>query len=184
MSIAITDEHRALAQTVADFLRKHGARAAARALLEAQSDQLPAFWGELSELGWLGLHLPEEHGGSGFGLPELVVVAEQLGRAIAPGPFVPTVTASAVIAAVAPEEIQARLLPALADGSAIGAVALAGQVRITDGSASGAAGVVLGGHLADVLVVAVGDDVAIVDCRAGGVTAEVPANLDPGRRAA
>jgi alkylation response protein AidB-like acyl-CoA dehydrogenase len=49
-----------------------------------------------------GLHLPEEHGGSGYGLPELVVVVEELGRAIAPGPFVPTVIASAVVAAAAP----------------------------------------------------------------------------------
>src|SRR5215468_8747343 len=85
MSIAITDEHRALAKT--------GARAAARVQLEAETDSLPAFWRELAELGWLGLHVPEEHGGSGFGLPELVIVAEEMGRAVAPGPFVSTVTA-------------------------------------------------------------------------------------------
>ena len=58
----------------------------------------PRFWQDLVELGWLGLHVDEEHGGSGFGLPELVVVIEELGRAVAPGPFVPTVIASAVIA--------------------------------------------------------------------------------------
>ena len=100
-----------------DFLAKRGARGAARALLEAESEELPAFWPELSELGWLGLHLPEEHGGSGFGLPELVIVAEEMGRAVAPGPFVPTVTASAVIAAIGSPQAQASLLPGLADGS-------------------------------------------------------------------
>ena len=48
MSIAITEEHRALAQTVAGFLTKHQSRAAARALLEAETEPLPAFWAELA----------------------------------------------------------------------------------------------------------------------------------------
>ncbi len=184
MSIAITDEHRALAQTVSDFLAKNGARAAARALLDAEREELPSFWREVGELGWLGLAVPEEHGGSGFGLPELVIVAEEMGRAVAPGPFVPTVTASAVIAAAGSPQVQARLLPGLADGSSVGAVALGGDVRVSGGKASGSAGVVLGGHLADVLVVPAGDDIAIVNCRDGGVSVQVPANLDPARRSA
>src|ERR1700733_2472778 len=99
MPIAISDDHQALAQTVSEFLAARGARAAARNLLEAKTDGLPDFWGEVGKLGWLGLHLPEEYGGSGFGLPELVIVVEQFGRAVAPGPFVPTVIASAGIAA-------------------------------------------------------------------------------------
>src|SRR5258706_935904 len=111
MSIAITDEHRALAQTVSDFLDKNGARAAARALLDAEREELPSFWREVGELGWLGLAVPAEHGGAGFGLPEPVIVAEEMGRAVAPGPFVPTVTASAVIAAAGSPQVQARLLP-------------------------------------------------------------------------
>ena len=184
MSIAITDEHRELAKTVSGFLTARGARAANRALLEADSEQLPEFWSELGGLGWLGLHLPEEHGGSGFGLSELVIVAEEMGRAVAPGPFIPTVTASAVLAAIGPADAQAKLLPGLADGSVRGAVALGGDVHVTGGAASGPAGVVLGGHLADVLLVGTGDDVAIVDCRAGGISVTVPANLDPARRAA
>jgi alkylation response protein AidB-like acyl-CoA dehydrogenase len=184
MSIAIADEHRELAKTAADFLAKHGARSAARALLEAEKEELPTYWRELAGLGWLGLHIPEEHGGSGFGLPELVIVAEEMGRAIAPGPFIPTVTASAVIAAAGAPDARARLLPGLADGSLIGAVALGGDVTYSAGTVSGPVGAVLGGHLADVLLVTVGEDVAIVDCRGGGVTAEVPANLDPARRAA
>jgi alkylation response protein AidB-like acyl-CoA dehydrogenase len=184
MSIAITEDQRALASTVSDFLGKHGALPAARALLEAQTEPLPAFWGELAELGWLGVHLPEEHGGSGFGLPELVVVVEEMGRAVAPGPFVPTVIASAVIAAIAPADAQARLLPGLASGSVIGAVALGAEVTVLNGAAHGSAGVVLSGHLADVLLVAAGEDVLMVETGAGGVQADVPANIDPVRRAA
>jgi len=183
MSLAITEDHRALAQSVSDFLAKHQARAAARALLEA-SDALPEYWSELAQLGLLGLHISEDHGGSGYGLPELLIVAEQLGRAIAPGPFVPTVIASAMIAAAAPGDLQRRLLPALADGSVIGAVSLGGQVTYGGGTASGKAGAVIGGHLADVLLLPAGDDVLVVETASGGVTAKVPANLDPSRRAA
>jgi hypothetical protein len=184
MSIAITDEHRSLAQTVSDFLRNTGARAANRALLTADTEELPAVWTEMGKLGWLGLHLPEEHGGSGFGLSELVIVAEEFGRAVAPGPFVPTVIASAALAATGSDDQQAKWLPGLADGSIVGSIALSGDVTVTGGTASGSAGVVLGGHLANLLLVAVGDDVAVVDCRNGGVTIKEPANMDPARRSA
>jgi hypothetical protein len=184
MSIAITEEHRALAQTVAGLLTKHQSRAVARSLLGADADALPAFWAELSGLGLLGLHISEECGGSGFGLSETLVVAEQMGRYLAPGPFVPTVIASAVLAVAGPDDLQKRLLPALADGSMIGAVALGGQVTYADGAATGKAGVVISGHLADVLLVPAGDDVLVIEKSAGGVQAEVPANLDQSRRAA
>ena len=182
MPIAITEDHLALAETVADFLTKREARAGARALLEAADEPLPSWWGELAELGWLGLHVPEELGGSGFSLEELVVVLEQFGRAVAPGPFVPTVIASAVLAAVGGEAATAHL-PALADGSKVGAVALAGDVTISGGTASGNAGNVLGGGLARVLLVATGDDVAVIEV-GDGVTVDVPRNMDPTRRTA
>ena len=184
MSIAITEEHRALAQTVAGLLTKHQSRAAARGLLTEEADPRPAFWAELSGLGLLGLHISEEHGGSGFGLAETLVVAEQMGRYLAPGPFVPTVITSAVLAVAGPDDLQKRLLPALADGSVIGAVALGGEVIYANGAATGKAGVVISGHLADVLLVPAGDDVLVVEKSAGGVQAEVPANLDQSRRAA
>src|SRR5215207_4711381 len=99
MAIAITEDHKELARTAADLLQRRQARAAARALLEADDEPLPAIWKDAVDLGWLGLHIPEEHGGSGYGLEELVVVVEELGKAVAPGPFVPTVIVSAVLAA-------------------------------------------------------------------------------------
>jgi alkylation response protein AidB-like acyl-CoA dehydrogenase len=182
MSIAITEDHRTLEATAADLLAKRGAREAARALLEAPDEAMPALWDDLVGLGWLGLHVPEEHGGSGYGLEELVVVVEQMGRVVAPGPFVPTVIASAVLAAVGGEAAAAHL-PGLADGSLTGAVALGGSVTVTDHLASGSAGNVLGGGLAKVLLVATGDDVALVEV-GEGVAVDVPPNLDPTRRTA
>jgi alkylation response protein AidB-like acyl-CoA dehydrogenase len=181
MSIAITEDHRALASTASDFLLKHDARGAARALLEAPTEERPTFWADLSALGWQGLHLPEEHGGSGYGIEELVVVVEELGRAVAPGPFVPSAIASAVLAAAGDDATKARFLPGLADGSTTAAVALEADVELRDGALHGSAGVVLGAGLAQVLLVAVGDDVAVVEA-GEGMRVDVPANLDPTRR--
>jgi len=182
MSIAITDDHRALAETATELLTKRDARGAARSLLEAPTEDLPELWGELVGVGWLGLHLPEDLGGSGYGLEELAVVVEALGRAVAPGPFVPTVIASAVIAAAADESTRSSLLPGLADGSVAAGIAVAGTVTVADGKASGSA-VVLGGGLAKLLVLPAGDDVVVVEV-GDGVTVETPANLDSTRRSA
>jgi alkylation response protein AidB-like acyl-CoA dehydrogenase len=184
MSIAISEEHRALAESVAGFLTDHQSRAAARALLTAETEELPGFWPELAGLGLLGLHIPEDLGGSGFGLAETLVVAEQLGRHLAPGPYVPTVIASAVLAAAGSDDLKKKLLPGLADGSVIGAAALGGDVTSEGGTATGKAGVVLSGHLADVLLVPSGDDVLVIEKSAGGYQADVPANVDQSRRAA
>ena len=186
MSIAITEDHRALGQTASDFLAKHDSRGAARALLEAETEAetLPPFWGDIAELGWLGLHLPEDLGGSGFGLPELIVVVEELGRAVTPGPFVPTVIASAVIDSVGGDELKRRLLPGLADGSVFAGVGLTSDISVSGGKAAGSAPAVLGGGLAQILVLPAGDDAIVVDLAAGGVTVETPLNLDPTRRSA
>ncbi len=181
MPIAITEDHRALGQTASDFLAKHDSRGAARALLDSDSEVLPPFWGDLVSLGWLGLHLPEERGGSGFGLPELVVVVEELGRAVTSGPFLPTVIASACIDAA---DVAAHVLPGLADGSLFGGVALVSNITVSGGKAAGTAPAVLGGGLAHVLVLPAGDDAIVVDATASGVRVSVPANLDPTRRSA
>ena len=180
MSIAITEDHRSLADTVSSFADKRVLRGAARALLESPSDAPPAFWSEFAELGWLGLHLPEEFGGSGYGMEELVLVVEELARADSPGPFVPTVIASAVIAASGDEAMKARLLPGFADGSTIGAAALGGSVSVSGSTASGDAGVVLGAATASVILIGVGDDVAVVEV-GDGVTIDTPPSLDPTR---
>ena len=183
MAIAITEDHRSLATTAAEFLQKREARRASRDLLEADTEPMPAMWDDIINLGWLGLHVPEEYGGSGYGIEELVVVVEELAKAVAPGPFVPTAIASAVLAAVADDDTKKRLLPGLADGSVTGAVALGGSVTISGDTASGAAGTVLGGGLAKIILVPSGDDIAIVEV-GDGVDVAVPRNMDPTRRSA
>ncbi|GJO95944.1 acyl-CoA dehydrogenase FadE22 [Mycobacterium marinum] len=182
MGIALTDDHRELAEVARAFLTSQKARWAARSLLDSPDESRPPFWQDMVELGWLGLHIDERHGGSGYGLPELVVVVEELGRAVAPGPFVPTVIASAVLAKKGSDEQQTRLLPGLIDGTVTAGIGLDGNVRVENGVASGDAGIVLGAGLAELLLVAAGDDVLVLDRGRSGVSVEVPDNFDPTRR--
>lgn len=182
MGIALTDDHRELAEVARAFLTSQKARPAARALLDSPDETRPTFWPDIVELGWLGLHVDEEHGGSGYGLPELVVVIEELGRAVAPGPFVPTVIASAVIAKDGSAEQKSRLLPGLIDGTVTAGIGLDSRVQVNDGVAEGEAGVVLGAGLAELLLIAAGDDILLLDRGRDGVSVEVPDNLDPTRR--
>jgi len=186
MGIALTDDHRELAEVARAFLTSQKARWAGRSLLDAADEGRPGFWQNLVELGWLGLHVDEEHGGSGYGLPELVVVIEELGRAVAPGPFVPTVIASAVIAKDGTAEQKSRLLPGLIDGTVTAGIGLDSKVEVKGGPknrvADGDAGIVLGAGLAELLLIAAGDDVLVLDRGRDGVSVDVPDNFDPTRR--
>lgn len=184
MSIAISDDHTMLASSASDLLEARGARLAARELLEAPTETRPALLDDVVELGWLGLHVVEEYGGSGFGLEELVVVVEELGRAVAPGPVIPTVIASGVIGMVADDATRSTWLPGMATGATFAGIAPHAEVTVdAAGAVSGTAPAVLGGGLADVIVVPVGDDVAVVEV-GDGVDVRVPQNLDPTRRSA
>ena len=163
MSIALTEDHQELARVARAFLDSNDARGESRALLEAPSDRLPSFWKEMAELGWMGLHVDEAHGGQGFGLPELSIVLEALGFAMAPGPFLPTTLAAALVAECGSNAAREEFLPGLAEGSLVGAVGLGGDLtRDADGRLHGSAGLVLGAEVAGLFVLCVGDDVVLV----------------------
>ena len=184
MPIAITDEHQELGATVRGVLTAHGSLAANRALLEADAEVRPSYWQEMADLGWLGIHLPEEHGGAGAGLSELVVVLDELGRQVAPGPYLPTVLASAVIARCGSDEQRAYFLPGLADGSVVAALALGGSLTLTDGVLDGDGGIVLGGAGADLVLLRAGEDLVALPRGADGLTLRGAKDLDPSRRSA
>ncbi|MFF0862880.1 acyl-CoA dehydrogenase [Nonomuraea sp. NPDC003560] len=171
MAIGLSEEHEALRDSVSGWAERN----IPSELLRSGSDERPPFWPGLAEQGLLGLHLPEESGGSGYGLLEAAVAVEALAEKLAPGPYVPTVLASAVIHASKRHD----LLEALADGTLTGAVALSGSLtgsRADDGSlvVSGTADPVLSGSLADVLVLPVttseGEEWIAVDASAVTVT--------------
>jgi len=178
MAIGLTEEHEALAASVRGLAERHiTAQVVREAVESAEHPRRPRFWQALADQGLLGLHLPEEYGGQGFGLVEQAVALEELGRALAPGPYVPTVLAAAAIAAYASKEAKAALLPGLADGSRTAAVALRGDFTAApggDGGAriSGAAETVLCATQADLLVLPLGEDRwAVVDAEAAQITA-------------
>jgi len=183
MSIALTEEHRELSRVARAFLDSNGARGESRALLEAPSDRLPSFWKEMAALGWMGLHFDEAHGGQGFGLSELSVVLEALGFAMAPGPFLPTTLAAALVAECGSDAAHDALLPGLADGSLVGAVGLGGDLAYDrNGRLHGSAGLVLGAEVAQIFAICVGDDVALLTPDLAGLSLEPQKNLDPSRR--
>ena len=168
MTLGISDDHVALHDTARRWVTNHCPPAVARAYLDDAPEILPPFWDDLASLGWLGLHLPEDVGGSGYGLAELAVVLEELGRACAPGPFLPTVLASAAIDRLGDDDIRTSLLPGLADGSVRGAVAFSMPV--------------LGAGLADLLIVPAEGGWNVVD--AADLTITPRTNLDVTRRVA
>ncbi|HEU5156460.1 MAG TPA: acyl-CoA dehydrogenase [Streptosporangiaceae bacterium] len=169
MAIGVTEEHEALAASVRAFTERHVSRQVVRAAVPPDSPDSavaaapaeparPEFWEALAAQGLLGLHLPEDQGGQGFSLVELAVAVEEFGRALVPGPYVPTVLASAVIAAAEPRKPLPELAE-LADGSRTAAVALTGALtgrRTARGlTLDGTVEPVLGAAAADLLVLPV-----------------------------
>ena len=120
MAIGIRDEHEELRTAVQGWAEARLVNDAVRAALESDSDVLPPYWGDLAEQGLLAIHLAEEFGGQGAGLVELAVVAEELGRAAAVGPWDTTAIVAGVLASsgMASESDSVRtLLVGLADGT-------------------------------------------------------------------
>ena len=181
-ALAITEEHNDLADAAIGQLNRLNSRAAARATLEGGSAHPAEIWSAGKDLGWNGLAIAEEHGGSGFGLAELAVVLEVQGRELCPGPFLPTVATAVVIDRCASDSVRAQLLPGLADGSTVGALGLSGGITVgSDLVVTGESPAVLGAPDADVLVLIAGNDLVIVDGTAEGVTVTALEPMDTTR---
>jgi alkylation response protein AidB-like acyl-CoA dehydrogenase len=165
--LAITEDHRELGDVVRAFSTSNGLRAQARAALDGSGDG-GALWQKIAAQGWLGLHVSEEYGGSGYTLAEAAVVADELGYAISPAPFLPSIVASATLAEAGTEAQRKGHLAGLADGSVIAGVALSGSVTLDGGTLTGEASGLLAGSAATLLLVRVGDDLVIVDAGADG----------------
>jgi 3-oxochol-4-en-24-oyl-CoA dehydrogenase len=173
MALGLTDEHLQLAETIRRWAQRNCppevVRAAADGPDSGSARYLESLAPGLAEQGVLGLHVPDDDGGQGYGLPELTVALEELGRALVPGAFLPTVFASAALVAAG---VTGKVITGLADGSKTGAVSLAPgltAVREATGTA-GAVGIsasdaglvvegesspVLGGSMADVVILPV-----------------------------
>ncbi|MDY6996655.1 MAG: acyl-CoA dehydrogenase [Actinomycetota bacterium] len=181
-ALAITEEHQDLAEAVTGQLTRLQTLGRARASLEGGSRNPADIWSAATELGWTGLAIAEDHGGSGFGLAELAVVLECQGRQLCPGPFLPSAAAGVVIDRCAADSVRAELLPALATGRSVAALGVSGTVSVgSDLVLTGEHPTVLGAPEADVLVLTAGADVVIVDAAADDVTVTALETLDTTR---
>ncbi|MGW6656720.1 acyl-CoA dehydrogenase [Rhodococcus sp. NPDC055024] len=155
MTIGLSEEDRDLRDSVRGWAARHATPTVIREAVEAKIETRPQLWNGLAEQGLLGLHIAEEFGGAGYGLVELAIVVEELGRSMVPGPFLPTIVLSAVLSDAG---VSGRL-PALVDGSTLGAVALQpGSLKIArhgdTATLSGTSSQILGGHVGDVFLLA------------------------------
>jgi alkylation response protein AidB-like acyl-CoA dehydrogenase len=167
MPLAITDDHRELADVAKSMVAGRGGAANARSILLDAAEpgrwwEHDALWKEIVSTGWLGLHVDERFGGQGYGLPELTIVLEQLGRAAIGGPFLPTVAVSAVIAEVGNDEQHQRWLPQLVSGDAVAGIGTESAAQLTDSTVTADAVATLGEASADVFLVPVGEDLVLV----------------------
>lgn len=197
MNFDFSDDQKALAAQARKFLADKSDRDVVRRVLDVPSIAFDAdLWKAIAEMGWLGVAIPEEYGGLGLGKLELCLLAEETGRALAPTPFSSTVyfLAESVLLAGS-EEQKRRLLPKIAAGECIGALAVSegpgaptpNSVQTTfDGSfLSGIKIPVTDGDIADFAVVLAREgastSLVLVDLSQSAVSKEVLTTVDPTR---
>jgi alkylation response protein AidB-like acyl-CoA dehydrogenase len=199
-----TEEHDALRQTVRAFLAKRSDEKAVRAAMVTERGYDPDVWKQLAEeLGLVGLIVPEEHGGAGFGPVELLIVMEEMGRALLCAPYLGTsVVAAQALLTCADAVTQKELLPKIASGAAIVSVAFAepngrwdlGGVSLrakgtgANATLDGEKTLVLDGLAADVLLVVAKSDAGLellrVNANASGLSRSAIPPLDLTRKLA
>ena len=206
MDFHFSPEQQQLKHQARRYLADHCGRSAQRAVLDGPASFDAALWQGLAAQGYLGAAIPEAYGGLGAGYLELCVIAEELGRALAPVPFSSSIALAAELLLCAGSEGQKqRWLPLLASGQKIGTLALterAGQFMpsslscsVADGRLSGLKLPVADGDIADFAVVAAHDSrpgaaqpdgapacsLFLVDLHGAGVQRETVPSIDPTR---
>ncbi len=125
MNFGFTEEQDHLRKTARDFLTEHASMKRVREVMEdAEATYDAALWRKMAELGWHGLAFPEATGGAELTLIEQCIVLEELGRVLAPTPYLPTAIAADAILQIGGEEQQATWLPRIATGEVKATLAL------------------------------------------------------------
>lgn len=198
MNFDFSEEQKLLQTTARDYLEDRAPLGLARSVLESPAPMSRELWEGAAELGWLGAAIPEGYGGAGFGPAELVLIAEELGRALAPIPFVTSAAVADAILTAGTDEQRRRHLPGFAAGERIGALALAearGVVRPEsvrarrrrDGTLAGAKIGVADGAAANLALVLAREDsgrLALVLAELGEAARTVDESIDPSRPSA
>ncbi|MHC4355722.1 MAG: acyl-CoA dehydrogenase family protein, partial [Planctomycetota bacterium] len=116
----MTEDQLRLQKAARDFLADNCPKELVRSLNDSEEGHSPELWQKMAELGWMGLLLPEEYGGIDWSVMEMVVLMEEMGYNICPGPFISTTILGSLPLLMAGSEDQKReLLPKVADGELI-----------------------------------------------------------------
>jgi acyl-CoA dehydrogenase len=174
MNFDFSEDTTQMREDVAGFLRDQIPSGAVRRHAETGAPFDRKLWSAMAAMGWLGVSIPETYGGSGLGYEALCMLAEEIGRALAPVPFSSSICLAAEALLLFGSEAQKhKWLPKIADGSAVGAFALAegaGEpaataitLRFADGKLFGQKRPVFEAPGADVFIVAArsGSDVGL-----------------------
>jgi alkylation response protein AidB-like acyl-CoA dehydrogenase len=124
MDLALNETQLMLQSMAREFLMNEVPKATVRAIDESATGFSAELWRKIADLGWTGMAVPEEHGGTGNSLTDLASVFEALGEAACPSPLLSQVLASHLIQAVATPDQQAALLPMIATAERLFAVAI------------------------------------------------------------
>src|SRR5437762_6611047 len=117
MDFGFNEEQEMLRKSARDFVAKECAMTYVRQMMEDERGFRDEQWQQMAGLGWMGLILPEEHGGAGLDFVDLIVVLEEMGRVVQPGPFFSTVVLGGVALLEGGSAVQKKeLLPKLAAG--------------------------------------------------------------------
>ena len=204
MNFDFSDDQKQLRDEARRFLAEKCPPKAVRAVIDGKASYDRELWKGLADMGFLGVAIPEAFGGSGAGHLELCVIAEEMGRALAPVPFSSTVYLAAEALLLAGSDAQKqKWLPAIAQGHAIGMLALfegtgnpspkAIKLTASNGVLNGTKKPVADGAIADFAIVAArtgstgrDSDIALflVDLTSEGVEAKALTSIDPSRNQA
>ena len=200
MDFDFSDDQKSLKSEARRFLEARCPVSVVRGVLDDDAKTYDAtLWQAVGEQGWLGAGIPEEHGGLGLGGAELCMIAEELGRALAPIPFASTVYFAAEALMLAGSDAQkAKWLPRIAAGETIGCFATserAGalteiqiQAGVSGGKLSGIKAPVTDGAIADIAIVLAREagqvSLYLVELAGEGVARETLQTLDPTRNVA
>jgi alkylation response protein AidB-like acyl-CoA dehydrogenase len=197
MNLEFSDDQKFVQKTARDYLAENAPLSLCRAVLEGKKPYDPALWKGVAEMGWLGTAVPEAYGGAGLSHLELVLIAQELGRALAPIPFSSSVyLATEAILQAGSEAQKQKYLPKLAAGETIGTLALAEGLGDFDAASATATSFdgkrvtgtkvpVSDGAAANFAVVVAkegaGHSLVLVDLEGDGVTRTALASFDPSR---
>jgi len=134
MDLRFTETQEILKKMARDFLTTECPKTLVRKLEQSEEGYSPEVWKKMAELGWMGLIIPEEYGGMGYTFQDLIVLLEEIGRNILPGPLIATITSTFLILEAGTEEQKKELLPKIAQGELILTTALLESDGVFDAS--------------------------------------------------